>query len=983
MTAALQQLGKQLTGDLLFDTTMRTLYATDASAYREMPLAVAIPKSTDDIKKIIAFALENKTSLIPRTAGTSLAGQVVGNGIIVDVSKHFTKIIELNTAEHWVRVQPGVIRDELNMFLKPHGLFFGPETSTANRAMIGGMVGNNSCGSNSVVYRSTREHLLSVKAILSDGSEAEFKTLNLDEFHNKCEGPALEANIYKTVRGLLSNYENQQEIKKEFPKKSVERRNTGYAVDILLDAAPFTAGGEDFNFCKLIAGSEGTLAFITEIKLHVNPLPPKEVGLLCVHFNSIDESLRANLIALKYKPSASELIDHYILECTKDNIEQSKNRFFVQGDPGAILVIEFCRETKEEITAIAKQVEDDMRLANLGYHFPLLFDADSKKIWTLRKAGLGLLSNLPGDAKAVPVIEDTAVDVNDLPAYIRDFNEILKKHNLYSVHYAHAGSGEIHLRPIINLKTEEGNQLFRTIAEEIATLVKRYNGSLSGEHGDGRLRGEFIKQMVGEKNYALLKEIKKAWDPNNIFNPNKIVDTPSMNTMLRYLPGQKTPEFKTHFRFNKQNVLQHAEQCNGSGDCRKTALSGGTMCPSFMATKNEKDTTRARANILREFLTNSDKLNRFDHKEIYEVMDLCLSCKGCKSECPSNVDVAKLKAEFLQHYYDANGVPFRSKLIANFTASAKLGAMMPGLYNFAVSNKFIGGAIKKLSGFAGKRSMPTMHTSTLQKWYKNRPHPLKGSYSQALHFNPLLGDRGSVFFFCDEFTNYNDTEIGIKAILLLEKLGYEVIIPTHLESSRTWLSKGLVRKAKEIINKNIELLYPVVTDATPMIGIEPSAVLTFRDEYIDLATDDNHAKAKALSQNVFYIDEFIAREFAAGKIDAALFSSATKKIKLHGHCQQKALSALSDTATILSIPKNYTVETIPSGCCGMAGSFGYEKEHYELSMQIGELVLFPAIRSAVADTIIAAPGTSCRHQIKDGTGAKAKHPVEILWEALV
>jgi FAD/FMN-containing dehydrogenase/Fe-S oxidoreductase len=971
MTAALQQLRKQLTGDLFFDTTMRTLYATDASAYREMPLAVAIPKSTDDIKKIIAFALENKTSLIPRTAGTSLAGQVVGNGIIVDVSKHFTKIIELNVAENWVIVQPGVIRDELNMFLKPHGLFFGPETSTANRAMIGGMVGNNSCGSNSIVYRSTREHLLSVKVILSDGSQAEFKTIGLDDFHNKCEGDNLEANVYKTIRGLLSNYENQEEIKKEFPKKSVERRNTGYAVDILLDAAPFNAGGEDFNFCKLIAGSEGTLAFITEIKLNVVPLPPKETGLLCVHFNSIDESLQANLIALKYKPSASELIDHYILECTKDNIEQSKNRFFVQGDPGAILVIEFCRQTKEEVTAIAKLVEDDMRSANLGYHFPLLFGADSKKIWTLRKAGLGLLSNLPGDAKAVPVIEDTAVDVNDLPAYIRDFNEILKKHNLYSVHYAHAGSGEIHLRPIINLKTEEGNKLFRTIAEEIATLVKKYNGSLSGEHGDGRLRGEFIRQMVGEKNYALLKEIKKAWDPNNIFNPNKIVDTPSMNTMLRYLPGQKTPEFKTHFRFNNQNVLQHAEQCNGSGDCRKTALSGGTMCPSFMATKNEKDTTRARANILREFLTNSDKLNRFDHKEIYEVMDLCLSCKGCKSECPSNVDVAKLKAEFLQHYYDANGVPFRSKLIANFTASAKLGALVPGLYNFAVSNTFIGGAIKKLSGFAAKRSMPTMYKTTLLQWFKNRQKPTTN------HQLPTIN------FFCDEFTNYNDTEIGIKAIQLLEKLGYEVNIPTHLESSRTWLSKGLVRKAKEIINKNIELLYPVITDARPMIGIEPSAILTFRDEYIDLATDENHAKAKALSKNIFYIDEFIAREFAAGKIDSSLFSTAAKKIKLHGHCQQKALSALSDTTAILSIPKNYAVETIPSGCCGMAGSFGYEKEHYDFSMQIGELVLFPAVRNANSETIIAAPGTSCRHQIKDGTGAKAKHPVEVLWEALV
>ena len=978
MKEKLKQLAQQLEGDFFDDTTMRTLYATDASAYREMPLAVAIPKTINDIKQLIAFARQEKTSLIPRTAGTSLAGQVVGNGIIVDVSKHFTKIIELNAEEKWIRVQPGVIRDELNMFLKPHGLFFGPETSTANRAMIGGMVGNNSCGSNSVVYRSTREHLLEVKALLSDGSEAEFKSLNIDEFHSKCEGDSLEASIYKSIRSILSNYDNQVEIRKEFPKKSVERRNTGYAIDMLLESAPFTAGETDFNFCKLIAGSEGTLAFITEIKLNVVPLPPKEVGLLCVHFNSIDESLRANLIALKYKPSASELIDHYILECTKENKEQSKNRFFVQGDPGAILVIEFARTNREEIIEITKQVEADMKAAGLGYHFPLLFGDDSKKIWTLRKAGLGLLSNLPGDEKAVPVIEDTAVDVNDLPAYIRDFNEILKKHNLYSVHYAHAGSGEIHLRPIINLKTKEGNQLFRTIAEEIATLVKKYNGSLSGEHGDGRLRGEFIKQMVGEKNYQLLKEVKRTWDPSTIFNPNKIVDTPPMDTMLRYTPGQQTPAFKSIFRFHNQDVLQHAEQCNGSGDCRKTELSGGTMCPSFMATRNEKDTTRARANILREFLTNSDKLNRFDHKEIYEVMDLCLSCKGCKSECPSNVDVAKLKAEFMQHYYDANGVPFRSKLIANFSRSARLGAIAPGIYNFMMTNSGISNMIKKFSGFATKRSMPTMFKTTLKSWYKKKsPHPLEGGKETVPTKQKI------VYLFCDEFTNYNDTEIGIKAIQLLEKLGYEVIIPEHIESGRAWLSKGLIRKGKEIANKNIALLHPLITAETPLIGIEPSAILTFRDEYPDLASDELLEKAKALSKNVFLIDEFIAAEIEKGNISKEQFTKEKRNIKLHGHCQQKALSSVAPSVTLLSLPENYTVETIPSGCCGMAGSFGYEKEHYDLSMKIGELVLFPTVRKQTEETIIAAPGTSCRHQIKDGTGRKALHPVEVLWEAML
>lgn len=974
MNEQLQQLASALDGEFYTDKTMRILYATDASAYREMPLAVAVPKSTGDIKKLVAFARQQHTSLIPRTAGTSLAGQVVGNGIIVDVSKYFTKILELNTKEKWVRVQPGVIRDELNLFLQPHGFLFGPETSTANRAMIGGMVGNNSCGSNSVVYRSTREHLLEVKAILSDGSEATFNALGIDEFHAKCEGDTLEASIYKNIRSLLSNYENQQEIRKEFPKPNIERRNTGYAVDVLLDTAPFTAGKTDFNFCKLIAGSEGTLAFITEIKLNIVDLPPKETGLLCVHFNTIDESLRANLIALKHQPTASELIDHFILECTKDNIEQRKNRFFVQGDPGAILVVEFKKDTREEIETIAKQVVAEMQAAGLGYHFPLLFGDDTKKIWNLRKAGLGLLSNLPGDDKAVPVIEDTAVDVNDLPDYIAEFNVILKKYGLYSVHYAHAGSGEIHLRPIINLKTNEGNQLFRTIAEEIAALVKKYHGSLSGEHGDGRLRGEFIRQMIGEKNYRLLKEIKQAWDPQNIFNPHKIVDTPSMNTMLRYEPGKQAPAFKTLYRFYNQDVLQHAEQCNGSGDCRKTHLSGGTMCPSFMATRNEKDTTRARANILREFLTHSDKANRFDHKEIHDVMDLCLSCKGCKSECPSNVDVAKLKAEFMQHYYDANGVPFRSKLIAHFTDSAKLAAMMPGLYNFVVRNKITGNIIKRISGFATKRSLPPVYKITLRNWYKKRLRSRTGDEKFP---------SGTVYLFCDEFTNYNDTEIGIKAVLLLEQLGYEVIIPEHEESSRTWLSKGLIRDAQKIINKNIELLKDIVTADKPLIGIEPSAILSFRDEYIDLAAEHLFDAAKALSKNVFTIDEFIASEIDKGKIDKAVFTKEKKNIKLHGHCHQKALSSLSPTVKILSYPENYVVSTIPSGCCGMAGSFGYEKEHYDLSMKIGELVLFPAVRNQADDTIIAAPGTSCRHQVKDGTGKIAKHPVEILYEALV
>ncbi|MDI9858575.1 FAD-binding and (Fe-S)-binding domain-containing protein [Flectobacillus roseus] len=971
----LAQLAGTLEGDFHYDTVMRTLYATDASAYREMPTAVAIPKSVEDIKKLIAFAANNGSSIIPRTAGTSLAGQVVGDGIVVDVSKNFTKILEINKEEHWVRVQPGVVRDVLNMELKKHGLFFGPETSTANRAMIGGMVGNNSCGSNSVVYGSTRDHLLEVHAILADGSETVFKSTDKANFSSlvataqqKNGSATLLDKIYLKTNDILSDSKNQDEIRAEFPKPTIERRNTGYALDMLLNCEPFTPNGKPFNMCELIAGSEGTLCFITEIKIHVNDLPPKEIGLLCVHFNTIDEALRANLIAMKYKPSASELMDHYILECTKANPEHRQNRFFVEGDPGALLVVELRDNDVSEIEKQAAAIEAEMRAAGFGYHFPRVYGADTKRVWDLRKAGLGLLSNLPGDEKAVAVIEDTAVDVNDLPEFIKEFNEILAANNMYCVHYAHAGSGELHLRPIINLKTEEGNKQFRLIAEEIATLVKKFKGSLSGEHGDGRLRGEFIKQMVGDHNYQLMKEIKKVWDPKNIFNPNKIVDTPPMDTFLRYTPGQTTPEFKTTFRFYDQDILQHAEQCNGSGDCRKTHLSGGTMCPSYMATRNEKETTRARANILREFLTRSDKANRFDHEEIKEVMDLCLACKGCKSDCPSNVDMAKLKMEFLHQYYKDNGVPLRSKMIANFSKLSKVASYVPWAYNLVFDTPALRKIANNIVGFHPERTMPLLAKETFLNWNKKR--------------SKSTGLRKKVYLFADEFTNYNDVEIGKKAVELLEKLGYEVVIPNHVESGRPQLSKGLLDDAKALATKNVTLLKDVISENTPLVGIEPSAILTFRDEYPDLVDDNLLEDARKLAKNTFMVEEFLAKEIDAKRIDKSLFTSEKRLIKLHGHCQQKSLSSLVPAKKALSLPSNYEVQLIPSGCCGMAGSFGYEKEHFELSNQVGELVLFPTIRQQPDEVIIAASGTSCRHQIHDGTGRTALHAVEILYAAL-
>ncbi|MFN8417335.1 MAG: FAD-linked oxidase C-terminal domain-containing protein [Cytophagaceae bacterium] len=974
MLAKLEALKKSLEGDFYFDVTMRTLYATDASVYRELPLAVAIPKSEKDIEQLISFANTHKIGLIPRTAGTSLAGQVVGKGIIVDVSRHWNQIIEVNQEEKWVRLQPGVVLDELNKYLAQFNLFFGPETSTSSRCMVGGMVGNNSCGSHSVIYGTTRDHLLEVKGYLSDGSKVDFKSLTAAEYQSKLQQKNLEGTIYNYLDGILKNTDNQVEIRKEFPKPSVNRRNTGYAIDVLLETAPYTAGKDNFNMCKLIAGSEGTLCFMTEIKLNLVDAPPKEKAVVAVHLNSISEATRANLIALKYKPGAVELLDDIVLQCTKTNIEHSKNRAFVQGDPGALLIVEWARETRAEIEHLAQQMEKDLRAAGYGYYFPVLWGSEINKVWAIRKAGLGLLGNIPGDMKGAACIEDTAVAVEDQPAFIDEFQEILKKHNSQCVFYAHIGDGELHLRPVMNLKDEKDRQLMFTMTDEVADLVKKFGGSLSGEHGDGRVRAPFVKKMIGEKNYALICELKKVWDPNDILNPNKIVNAPPMLESLRYDSGQVTNEFKTTFDFTKsQGILRMAEQCNGAGDCRKSSIIGGTMCPSFQATKNEKDTTRARANILREFLTRSTKVNKFDHKEIYEVMDLCLSCKGCKSECPSNVDVATLKAEFLQQYYDTNGVPFRSWMIANFANANAINSKIPGIANFFMSNPVTGGLIKSVLGIAPKRHLPLLSKQTLRTWAKKNPEVMKPKPGHQI---------GKVFLFCDEYTNYNELEVGQKTIQLLERLGYEVIIPEHKESARTYLSKGLVKEAKAIARKNVEMLKDLVNAQTPIVGVEPSAILSFRDEYPNLVGDDLKAAAEELAKHCYLVDEFISNEADAGRITSEHFTRANKKVKLHGHCHQKALSSVSYSQKMLSLPSNYKVEVIPSGCCGMAGSFGYEKEHYDLSIKVGELVLFPAVRKADADTIIAAPGTSCRHQIKDGTGKTAKHTIEVLFEAL-
>ncbi len=962
----LKDLQKELEGELYYDSLHKVIYATDASAYRILPSAVSIPKNNSDLKKLIQFANTYKIPLTLRTAGTSLAGQTVGEGIIVDVSKHFNNILSFDKENKTVTVEPGVIRDELNLFLKPYGLFFGPNTSTSNRCMLGGMVGNNSSGTTSIKYGVTRDKIVSIKTFLSDGSEVLFSEITSDEFIQKSKLASLEGTIYKFFLEELSNPTTQKEIHEKYPDPKIHRRNTGYAVDELLKSELFGGTSKTINLVKVLCGSEGTLAISSEITLQLDDLPPAITIMVVAHFNSIEESLEAVLTIMKHHPYSCELLDKTILDLTKNNREQAKNRFFIKENPEAILMVEVASDDKDKAEFLAEDLINDLKSNQYGYAFPKLYGNDIERAITLRKAGLGLLGSVVGDDKAADSIEDTAVVVEDLPQYIAEFTSMMQRYNQQAIYYAHAGAGEIHLRPILNLKKKTDVVLFRTIASEVAKLVKKYNGSLSGEHGDGIVRGEFIPFMIGEKNYQLLQSIKETFDPNFILNPGKIINAPKMDENLRFVADRIEPEINTILDFSDSlGMLRAAEKCNGSGDCRKLVSAGGTMCPSYRATRNEKDTTRARANALREFLTLSKKAAEFNHSELYKVLELCISCKACANECPSNVDMATLKAEFLYQYQLLNGSSLRTKLFAYNAQLNKLGSIFPSVTNFILNQNWV----KKVLGIATQRTIPKLNSKTLRYWYHQNKHSFLVS-------NPIK----NMYIFCDEYTNYYDVQTGIDAIILLSKLNYNVLIIEHEESGRSLISKGFLKQAKNVASKNIKIFKEVVTENTPLIGIEPSAILGFRDEYLRLVDDKKNALK--VSQYTYTIEEFIKNEIDSGNIISASFTDKPSEIKIHGHCHQKSLSSIESTQTMLSIPKNYSVNILNTGCCGMAGAFGYEQEHYKVSMQIGEDTVFPRIKNLAATTTIAAAGTSCRHQIYDGTKKIAEHPVTILKNAL-
>lgn len=944
--------GKVYWTDSPEDTHVRRAYATDASVYAEYPRAVVIPAHREDIVILVQWASRHKQALIPRAAGTSLAGQVVGAGIVVDVSVAFHQIIEVNVEESWVLVEPGVIRDDLNAFLKPFGLFFGPETSTASRAMIGGMIGNNSCGLHSVRWGTTRDQLLGIEAVLSTG-----ELVWIDE--KGIHGSQVE--WVNEVNQLVRS--NAALIRESSPKASVTRRNTGYALDALLEASPT-------NIVPLMAGSEGTLAFTTRAKLKLRPLPPAFVGVVAAHCSTLRQALELNLVALAHACEASELVDDLIIQYARQHPTQRDNSLFLEGNPKALLLVEFFAESAQALDIACTSFIHSAQEGGFGFAFPILRGDETKNAWDLRKAGLGLIRNIPGDTQPVNLIEDCAVSVEDLPDYMDDLSALLDRHQVAFSVYAHAGAGELHVEPLLNLKDPHGRVLFRTILAETAVLIKKYRGSLSGEHGDGRLRGEFIPFVMGEEMMRLFRQVKTIFDPEGIFNPGKIVDTPPMDAFLRVddrLVGDLIP---TVFHYPaEENILRLAEKCSGSGDCRKTEITGGTMCPSFMVTREEQHSTRARANALRYYFTDPTPERQSEAKQ---TLDLCLSCKACQSECPSAVDITQMKAEFLQQVHDKEGIPFRSLLVGYFPLLMRWSQPVAILFNYVFENNWMRGMIHRIIGFHPKRSMPHLGTKTVRGWW------VKHTKRRKVDLNKPL-----VYVFVDEFTNYQDVALGVKTLQLIEKLGYRIEVLDHVESGRSFLSKGLVREAKKKAEINVRCFAGKISPETPLIGIEPSAILSFRDEYPALVGSDLRSEATHIAVHTYLFEEWFNQEVSQGRIQRTQFTFESRLVKLHVHCHQKAIAGPLAAKKALSFVKNYEVQLIPSGCCGMAGSFGYEQEHFEISQKIGELVLFPTIRKQALVTLIAATGTSCRHQIWDGTHRNSFHPIEILYDACV
>lgn len=968
----LDDLGRRVAGDLRSDLISRLLYSTDASIYQVMPHAVLLPRVSADVQAAVELAHRYRIPVLARAAGSSLAGQAVNEALVIDFTKHLNRVLELNVAERWVRVEPGLVLDELNDYLRPHGLQFGPDPASSSRAALGGIVSNNSTGAHSILYGMTADHVLGMTVLLSDGTQVTLGPKTSQELLQYQMRSGLEADIYRDIALLTYSERNRDIIRAGTPRHW--RRCGGYNLDRFVDGVGVSfrvpdagAGGPAFNLAKLVCGAEGTLAVIQDMTLNLVPIPTQK-ALAIVQFDDLRHALDAVPLMLERKPSAIELVDNLGLTLCRDVPEYARLlATFLEGSPHCILVTEFYGENSAELDAKVEGLRRHMQ--DNGVPFIGLTKAldpqQQRNVWTVRKVGLGLLMSIKGDLKPIPFIEDAAVPPAHLSEYVQRIEQFCNDLGTDVAYYAHASAGCLHVRPLINTKVASEVEKLPQITAFAVELLGQYGGAFSSEHGDGRARSWLNETFFGPDLYGLFQQVKAAFDPHNLLNPGNIVAAGPMTEHLRFGPSYETIELDSYLDFSADRGFHRAvEMCNGAGVCRKHTA--GTMCPSFHVTREEEHSTRGRANLLRAALSGALPPEAFYGERMYEAMELCVSCKACKAECPSSVDMARIKTEFLAHYHAANGTPLRSRLFGHIAALSRLSSgWRAPLANWSLRSAPVKWALARFTGISRERTLPEFARRPFTAWFAGRRAPDSA-------------ERGRIVLFNDTFNTYNEPHIAVAATELLEAIGYEVVLPGHNCCGRPALSKGLVAEARQFATGTLDALTPLVAAGLTIVGLEPSCLSAIRDDYAALLPDDPRVARVAAATTS--IEELVAGLAEAGEL-GGVFSEQPQQVLLHGHCHQKALIGTGPSHSALSAA-GCAVAEVDSGCCGMAGSFGYETEHVDVSLAMAERRLLPAVRAAAADTVIVAAGTSCREQIVQGTGRRALHSAELLRNAL-
>ncbi len=946
-----KELRETITGDVYFDSMHRNIYSVDASIYEIEPIAVMVPKSNEDIVQAVQIAGRYQIPVIPRGAATGITGGCLGKALIIDHSQYLKHIETVNFHHKFAICQPGVVQDDLNKILAIRSLRLGPDTSTGDRATIGGMMANNSAGTRSLYYGKMVDHVLGIELILASGETLYFGEVDQETLDKKLKLSNTEGHIYREVCRIRDQY--KEEIEKNFPK--IPRRVSGYNLDELLKPGPL-------NISKLITGSEGTLGIATKIKVNIVDVPSNK-GLCILFFHSMQEAMNALESIMEFHPLSLEMIDDQIIHRGRESPSMRGKLKWLKGTPKALLVIEFQAHSENELKEILEQFTGKMRSKKIGYEQSFSLEAESMQhVWDLRKAGLGLLLSKRSYSRAIAFMEDLSVPPSELPAFMEKFQAYLKSIGKEAGIYGHVGAGCIHVRPYIDLHHPDELVLMKKMMEDVSDLILQHHGALSGEHGDGIVRTWLNRKMFGDKIYQAFKELKAAFDPKNLMNPGKVVDGQPFLENLRLSPSTPMSKMDTFLDFSSEGGFELAvDLCNGNGLCRKRE---GTMCPSFQATDNEYDSTRARAQALRNMIHSHSPLEHFTEKAMHDVLDLCLQCKGCKTECPSQVDMAKMKMEFLYHYQKKHGISLRNRLFGHLSKLFSLGSKFPQFSNFVTSQRLT----KTLFEYIG---------ITTQRPF---PQLTRRRFSQQVKLTPSeKSHRGKVVLFNDTFTEFISPEIGLSAIKVFQKLGYEVIIPPWKCCGRPLLSKGLLPEARKQALELVQTLLTYAQEGIPIVGLEPSCLLTIIDDYPGLLPNET---LDVLLQSAITFDEFIYRHIVDEQLPLNFIDTNTH-VKYHIHCYEKALKGSRFVENIMKVIPGCDANEIKTGCCGMAGSFGYEKEHYDISMQIGNLTLFPLIKHTVQGTKIIANGFSCRTQIFQGTQRRAMHLAEFLENQLL